>query len=220
MEGRFSDLAAFKSGTISIGIAAHRSVTLMPPVVKAFKKLYPGITLLIVERCRSELLEAAAHGEFDLVITTLPVDTALFDCELIFIEENIVASREELKAEDIEGRRFPTVSAAELNGMAFAMLNDDHLMQRELEELIRAHELHLKKSVECTSLEALLEMAKEGIGAAFIPESLAKDQSLRYYSIKEYVPRREIVVMYRKEQFLSKAVADLKDLIHEVLGRD
>ena len=97
------------------------------------------------------------------------------------------------------------------------MLNDDHLMQRELEELIRTQKLKLRKEVECTSLEALVEMVREGIGYAFIPACLAKGDFF-FYSINETVPRREIVVMYRKEQYLSKVVNDLKKVMHEVLG--
>ena len=216
LEGRFSDLASFKSGSIVIGISAHRSVALMPPIVSAFKSLYPGITLRIVERYRAELVEAAEHGEFDLVITTLPVDTALFTYETLFVEENVVASKKPLPSED--GAKYPVISASTLNGLSFAMLNEEHLMQRELDELIEKHGLMLKKEVECTSLEALVEMVKEGIGAAFIPACLAKDPSLHYYSIKETVPKREIVVMYRREQYLSKAVLDLKELMHQLLG--
>ena len=216
LEGRFSDLASFKSGSIVIGISAHRSVALMPPIVSAFKSLYPGITLRIVERYRAELLEAAEHGEFDLVITTLPVASDLFTFETLFVEENVVASKLPLPSE--EGAKFPVISASVLNGLSFAMLNEEHLMQRELNELIKKNGLILKKEVECTSLEALVEMVKEGIGAAFIPACLAKDPSLHYYSIKETVPKREIVVMYRKEQYLSKAVLDLKALMHRLLG--
>jgi hypothetical protein len=37
---------------ISIGISAHRSVALMPPVVAFSRSLYPGITLRIVEKRR------------------------------------------------------------------------------------------------------------------------------------------------------------------------
>lgn len=217
LEGRFSDLAAYKSGTISIGISAHRSVALMPPIVASFKSLYPGITLRIVEKRRGELLDSAEHGEFDLVITTLPINTDLFNYEIIFVEENVVATKEELKAADDGNRKFPVITASTLNHMSFAMLNEDHLMQRELEELIKTQELKLKKEVECTSLEALVEMVKIGIGAAFIPACLAKAPSLHYYSIKEAMPRRAIALMYRKEQYLSKAVLDLKDVIHKTL---
>ncbi len=216
LEGKFSDIASFKSGSIVIGISAHRSVALMPPIVSSFKSLYSGITLKIVERYRAELIEAAGHGEFDLVITTLPVDTSIFTYETLFVEENVVASKYPLPSE--KGTKFSVISASALNGLSFAMLNEEHLMQRELNELIKKHGLKLNKEVECTSLEALVEMVKEGIGAAFIPACLAKDPSLHYYSIKETVPKREIVVMYRKEQYLSKAVLDLKKLMHQLLG--
>jgi DNA-binding transcriptional LysR family regulator len=218
LEGKLSDLSSFRSGTISIGISAHRSVALMPPVVIAFKKLYPGITLRIIERYRADLLDAAEHGEFDLVITTLPVNTELFTTELVFVEENVVATRKEMKSEVIETRKYPVISASRLNSLPFVMLNDNHLMQKELNELIKAYNLNLKKEVECTSLETLLEMVKAGVGAAFVPACLTKDPSLHYYSIVETTPKREIVLMYRKEQYLSKAVLDLKQLIHELLG--
>ena len=219
LEERLSDLSSYKCGTITIGISAHRSVALMPSVVKAFRSCYPGITLKIVEKNRNELIESAEHGEFDLVVTTLPVNEHVFIHETVFVEENVIASPKSVSIphEIVKERRFPVISALALNGMHFAMLNDDHLMQRELTELTQTHNLDLKKEVECTSLEALVEMVKEGIGTAFIPACLAKDPSLNYYSIRETVPKREIVVMYRKGQYLSKAVLDLKQLIHELL---
>lgn len=217
LEEKLSDIAAYKSGTITIGISAHRSVSLMPSVVKKFKKLYPGITLQIVEKKRHELLEAATHGEFDLVITTLPIDETLFNTELLFWEENVIAAPDPMPGQAVEGRKFPVINAASLNGLPFAMLNDDHLMQRELEELIRTQKLKLRKEVECTSLEALVEMVREGIGYAFIPACLAKGD-LYFYSISEAVPKREIIVMYRKEQYLSQVIKDLKKIMHDVLG--
>lgn len=218
LEAQLSDIATFRSGTISVGVSAHRSVALMPPVVSAFKNIYSGITLQIVEKKRHELIEAAEHGEFDLVITTLPVDEMLFNTELLFVEENIIATSVPITSQVCLDGKIPVIEAAALNGLSFAMLNEEHLMQKELEELIRTHNLKLHKEVECTSLETLVEMVKEGLGAAFIPACLAKEPSLHYYSIKENVPKREIVLMYRKEQYLSKAVLDLKNIMHTVLG--
>lgn len=220
LEEQISDIATYKSGTISIGISAHRSVALMPRIVKAFKASYPGITLQIIEKSRRELLDATTHGEFDLVITTLPVDTDTFIYETLFVEENVVAVPYTIQlSTETHNRTFPTISVSALNGLPFAMLNENHLMQRELEDLIRKYKLHLRKEVECSSLEALVEMVKEGVGAAFIPGCLAKEASgVSYYSIRETVPEREIIVMYRKGQYLSEAVVSLKQLMHEILG--
>ena len=217
LEAQLSDIATYKTGTITVGISAHRSVAFMPPVVSAFKKLYPGITLQIVEKRRHELIESAEHGEFDLVITTFPVDNTLFNTELLFVEENVIAASEPLPSQAFNDKMFPVIDASVLNNLPFAMLNDDHLMQRELVDLIHAQKLTLHKVVECTSLEALVEMVREGIGYAFIPACLAKG-GLYFYSINETVPKREIIVMYRKEQYLSQAVKDLIIIMHEALG--
>ena len=105
LQGRFSDLAIYKTGSIVIGISAHRSVALMPPVVSAFKSLYPGVILRIVEKERTDLLEAAGYGGFALVATALPVDRDYFTYETFFIEENVVAMKESIQAEETEGKR-------------------------------------------------------------------------------------------------------------------
>lgn len=221
LEGEVSDLSTFKRGNISIGISAHRAATLMPPIVTAFSKQYPGMCLNIVERYRRDLIEAAERGEFDLCLTTCPVDNDIFHSETVFIEENVIALSEpyHLSAEIMEGRKFPVISASALKRLPFAVLNEEHPMQRELEALSKAFNFTINRKVVCTSLQALIEMVKEGIGGAFIPACLAKPYpNVNYYSIKEEIPKREIILIYRKKQYLSKAVLDLKDTIFDVLA--
>ena len=104
LEEQFSDISEFKSGTISIGISAHRSVALMPKTVKAFNDEFPGIVLKIEELQRREILDAAAHGQFDLCITTLPVNEKIFNTKVLFLEENVLAVPSAVK---LEAQRMP-----------------------------------------------------------------------------------------------------------------
>ena len=222
LEEQFSDIAAFRSGTVTVGISAHRSVALMPGIAKAFRERYPGILLRIVEKKRGDILEAASHGEFDLCITTLPVDEKQFNSETVMLEENVLAVPRGISfpAQKAEGRKFPAIPVAALNGMDFAMLNDEHPMQRELEQLCDEYALSLRKTVECTSLEALLEMAKAGIGAAYIPSCIARpDPGVTYCSIMEETGKREIVLAERRDQYQSQAVQDLKTIIRSTLEK-
>ena len=46
MENAFTDLAEHKSGSLIIGAAPYRAAGMMPTIAAAFKKLYPGDTLL------------------------------------------------------------------------------------------------------------------------------------------------------------------------------
>jgi len=213
---KINDISSCKAGSITIGISAHRGASLMPEVVRKFREKYPNIVLCIEEMKRGEIIEAAEHGAFDLCITTLPIDEKHFDYEIILVEENVIAVPSSIciESEIINDRIFPAISVKDLDGLMFAMLNEEHPMQRELSKLCEKYNLNLRKTVECTSLETLLEMVKNGIGVAFIPACMSNPHdSIRYFSIKEITKKREIVLIYRKNQYLSKAINDLTNIM-------
>lgn len=221
MESQFQDITANRCGTIRVGIAAHRSVCLMPPIVRAFRKEFPGFVVTLDERPRGQLMDAAEHGEFDLCVTTLPVDDKVFIVEPLFHEEMLLAVPTEsdicIKVEDasVNGK----VDVKLLDGVDFAMLNEDHLMQHKLEELISTHGLHLNKTVECTSLETLMSMVSSGLGAALVPACMRNfsSENVTFFSVHQTIPLRDIVVIYRKGQYLTKAVKEFKSLMQRML---
>lgn len=222
LDEELNDLAAFRTGTVTIGISAHRSVSLMPEIVKAFRELYPGIVLRIEEYKRQNIIERAQHGEFDLCITTPPVDKNEFFCVTVMLEENVIVVPDTvcLPCRQLPDRKYPAVSIASLSHMQFALLNEEHPMQQAFSALCSHYGLSIEKTVECTSLNALFEMVKAGIGAAFVPSCIAKPQpGIRVYSIAEDTDRREIVLIRRKNVYQSRPVLDLIALIKEMLSR-
>lgn len=222
LDAELADLAAFRTGTITVGIAAHRSISLMPEIVKSFKAQFPGIVVRVEERKRHEIIDAAEHGEFDLCITTLPVDRQTFFCETVLVEENVIAlpAQTAVTSRLLPNRKFPAIPVSALENTYFAMLNDEHPMQRELAALCEQHQLHLTKAVECTGLSALLEMVKVGVGAAYVPSCIAKPQpDVQFFSLEEETARREIVMIWRKEQYQSHSVQALADLIRKQFGK-
>ena len=222
LDRELADLAAFRAGTISIGISAHRSVSLMPEIVKEFRKIYPGIVLCIEEHKRNNIVERAQRGEFDLCITTLPVDKNEFYCETVMSDENVIIVPDfiSLPCRQISNRKFPAIQISSLSGMEFALLNEDHPMQQAFSSLCNRYKLCIKKTVECTSLNALFEMVKAGIGAAFVPSCIAKPQpGVKVFSIEENTERREIVLIWRKNIYQSRAVLDFIALIKDILSK-
>lgn len=221
MESRFQDISLSRYGTIRIGIAAHRSVCLMPRIVKAFREEYPNVMVILDERPRGELMDAAEYGEFDLCVTTLPVDEKLYEIEALFQEELLLAVPkasalyDKLKTREAEGKIDFTL----VNGSDFAMLNEDHLMQHQLELLMAQYGLHLNKTVECTSLEALLAMVNAGVGAAIIPACLCNfiSENIAYFRLQQETAKRDIVVIHKKDRILSKAAAAFKDYMKRML---
>lgn len=220
MESRFQDIMGCRSGSIRIGISAHRSVCLMPPVIAAFKKVYPGYQVFLDERNRSVLTDAAEHGEFDLCITTPPVNERIFHVETLFREEMVLAvpaQSEICRRFKAEGGRIDVHLA---DGADFVVLQEAHPMQAELESLLEQYDLSINRTVECTSLETMLSMVSVGMGIALVPVSLKNGMSgnVEFFPLMQQLPRREIVLIHRKEQHLNMAVAKLKELMKQLIN--
>ena len=221
MENRFQDIQMNRAGSVRVGISAHRSVRLMPPVVKAFKEMYPGVIVVLEEKVRGALMEAAEHGDFDICVTTLPVDENIYNIEPLFQEELLLAVPRDsaicrkLSAVEVNG----VIDIAQIDGCDFAMLNEDHLMQHQLVSLMNKHRLQLNKTVECTSLETLLAMVRAGVGAAVIPACLSNfsDDNIVCYHFMQETAKRDIVAIYRKDHFLSKAAIDFIGCMKDML---
>lgn len=219
MDSRFQDIIGCQRGSIRIGISAHRSVGLMPPVVKAFKAEYPGYQLFLDERSRNVLIDAAEHGEFDLCITTLPVDRDTFHVEPLFREEMVLAvpaDSDICRELNSEGSK---VDIEMVDGADFVVLREEHPMQAELEAMLSKYDLSINRTVECTSLETMLSMVSAGMGMALMPISLKSrgSSNVAFFSLKQEIHRRDIVVIYRKEQHLNSAMLRLKELMKQLI---
>lgn len=224
MQDRFADLALHKTGSIVIGTSPFRSVGMMPLIALEFKKQYPGVCLVVDERGSYELLEALEHGEIDLCLTPLSAEIQRFDRELIMEEELVLAVPAALAvgflAERMEGRKYPAVDVHALDGKPFVMITENQIMQKNLNSLCQEYNLHLIQSVVVKSLEAQIAMVREGIGCALVPlgieESAEMDKGICYFSLKQALPRREIVVAYRKDKYLSQAMRDLISVMQKI----
>ena len=217
MEGRIADINNHKSGSLIVGISTYRAVCLMPEVLVQFAKLYPGIHIVLEERAGRELLDGAEHGEFDLCVTAAPVSPKLFLCERIMDEEVVLAvsSHQKPEAKQVEGRKYPAVDVRLLDNAPLITLSRTQLMQRILDDVCDTYGLQYSVAVDCRSIEAQLAMVRAGLGMALVPSGVrsADDGGIGYYSIAQPLPRRQIVVAWRKEQYLSRPMVDLVALL-------
>ncbi len=222
MENAFTDLTESKTGSLIIGAAPYRAASMMPLIAKRFRSLHPGMHLIVREGTTAELVEGMEHGEYDLALTLLPIDRRLFRYEKVVEEELILAvpaSFPPLSAVPLPSRRFPAVDATVLDGQSLVMLTDAQFMQKQLENLRIDYQLSLRPAAIVKSLEAQIEFVKAGVGMALMPsgiERFCKDDTVRFYSFTEDLPKREVVVMWKKDRKLSGAAEELKEVIHSI----
>ena len=222
MENSFTVLASYKTGSLIIGAAPYRAASMMPVIASSFQKLHPGMHLIVREGTTAELVEGMEHGEYDLALTLLPIDKRLFNYEKVVEEELILAmpsTYTDLPTTDIPDRKHPAVDESVLNGKSMVMLTDTQFMQKQLGNMVLDHKLMIHPAAIVKSLEAQIEMVKAGVGMALMPsgiERFCKPGDVVFYSFAAPLPKREVVVMWRKDQKLSKTAEELKEVIHSI----
>ena len=219
MQNSFTDLAACKKGALIIGTSPYRSAVMMPLIAKRFQAVYPGMHLIVREGTTAELVDGLEHGEYDLALTMLPVDTRLFCYETVVDEELLLAVPESyprLAAKELPGRKYPAVNINALNGQSLVMLTDTQFMQMQLDSLCLDYHISIQAAAIVKSLEAQIQMVKAGVGMAFVPggiERFCNQNEVRFYSFAEELPRRQAAVVWRKDQKLSQVAEKLKSVI-------
>ncbi len=225
MEIRLSDLKESKTGSLIIGTAPYRAASMMPAIAERFHGLYPGMHLAVQEGTTAELEEGMARGEYDLCLTLSPVDQRLFRAETVMTEELVLAvpaGYPPFAAESMADRKFPAVDALVLNHADMVMLTETQYMQRQLTGLLTKYDLTVRPSVVVKSLTAQIEMVKAGMGMALVPSGIERfcnkggSREVTFYSLRQPLPRRRVVVIWRKDRLLSKAAEDLKRMIKEI----
>lgn len=222
MENSFTDLTSYKTGSLVIGTSPYRAASMIPIIAASFQKLHSGMHLVVREGTTDELIESMEHGEYDLALTLLPIDKRRFNYEKVMEEELILAvpvSYPMFTTTMVGNRKYPAVEVSALNGSRMVMLTDAQFMQKQLENLILDYHLTIRPAAIVKSIEAQIEMVKAGVGMALMPsgiERICKKDEVSFYSFIAPLPKREVVVIWRRDQKPSETTEELKGIIHSI----
>lgn len=222
MENSISDIAGNRAGSLIIGAAPYRAASMMPTIAKLFQSIHPGMHLIVREGTTAELVEGMEHGEYDLALTLLPIDGRVFNWEKVVEEELILAvpaSAAPFLSVAVKERKYPAVDAAVLDGQDLVMLTDAQYMQKQLQNILIEKKVSIHVAAIVKSLEAQIEFVKAGVGLALVPsgiERFCNENSVTFYSFIDSLPKREVVVMWRKDRKLSRVAEEAKEIILSV----
>ena len=151
-------------GTIRLGVPPTLGPYLLPHVVPQLHRDYPELKLYVREGKPADLQDRLAAGEFDLVMTPLPVSRA----------ELIVAPmfREPLRvvvAPDHRLAREAVVRKADLRDEAVLAIERGHHLHEQVARICEDVGARVLRDYEGTSLDTLRLMVGMGVGIAFLP---------------------------------------------------
>jgi DNA-binding transcriptional LysR family regulator len=162
------DLTALRSGTVAIGIFGEPSAWRVDELVAAFLRHHPDVSVRLVGRNSSAVVERVRRCELEGGVVLLPIDDHKLDVRPIMRDEVLYVSASH------ERTRHPaTIEQLAATPLVFydAEAADDDSIRRQLAERGQALGIRLQPKVEVELKDIALRLVAAGIGDTYLPSA-------------------------------------------------
>ncbi len=202
-------------GQIRIGVSDTNCRYFLMPYLEKFHKAYPNAHIKITNQTSVQCVELLANGHVDFIISNYP-NSHLHNIFSIYPLEEF---RDVFVANHtFEDLRNEKISLRTLKDYPIIMLDRKSTTSEFLHKLFQTHQLDLVPEIELGSNDLLLDMARIGLGIAFLPDFCIPTHSndLFVLDMEVPMPTRQIVLAYNENIPKSKATENFLSLLHEV----
>lgn len=211
-EKSIREINTLKRGEIHLGVNDTISKYFLLPYLNKFHQLYPAVQIQITNRTSNACIELLKQNQVDFIITNLPNPKIKENMlvKIIYSFNDILISGQQFS--ELKNKKLPL---KKLKNYPLLMLETKTTTRNFLEKELEKKDIKIKAAVELGSVDLLIEMAKIGLGIAFVPAySLnLKRENLFQVKIKEQLPARKLAVVNNKNIPLSNAAAQFLKLL-------
>lgn len=170
------------NGVLRIGAVESIATAVLPSLLESFLEAHPGVEVVVqAGRCES-LIEQLRSNALDLFITMEPPRAARDLERIILSEEQVIfVATPELAA------RLHPFSLDRLGATPLVLTERGESYRAELEHVLARLDIELHPVVEAGNTEMLTQLARRGVGAAFLPRPCV-ERELTEGSLVELTP--------------------------------
>ena len=211
-ENQLLEAHTLNGGQLRIGASDTICRYYLVTYLNQFHKAFPNIHIKVTNHTSIECAKALENGQCDFIIANYP-NSALTGglCTRIINEfyDVFVASRQ---AFDLEGK---TLTLNQLLDYPILMLDRKSTTSEFLHQIFQKNRLDLVPEIELSSNDLLIDLARIGLGIAFVPDFCipANDKDLFILELSETLPRRQMVVAYNESLPVSQAAKHFMDML-------
>lgn len=212
-----SQLLEASSGIGQLRIGASDTICryFLVPYLEQFHKAFPGTHIKVTNATSIRCVELLRSGQVDLIVVNFPNShlDSMFTSTTIHEFQDVFIADETFK--ELRGRKM---SYQELLKYPILMLDKNSTTSEYLHALFQQHQLDLVPEVELSSNDLLIDLARIGLGIAFIPDyCLTKmPEDLFLLEMKEDLPKRKLALAYNSHVPVSKAAVEFIHLLQPV----
>lgn len=211
-ENQLLEANTLNGGQLRIGASDTICRYYLIPFLKLFHKKYPNVHIKVTNQTSIECAKLLEAGQVDFSITNYP-NSGLSNTQNVRIVHEFydvfVANEEYHK---LKGR---PVSLKELQTCPILMLDRKSTTSEFLHSMFQRHQLDLVPEIELNSNDLLIDLARIGLGIAFVPNYCIPDteKDLFIVNLEESLPSRQMVVAYNENLPLSQAAKQFMEML-------
>ena len=203
-ENQLLEANTLNGGQLRIGASDTICRYYLIPYLGQFHKQYPNVHIKVTNQNSIECARLLENGQVDFIITNYP-NSGLSNAQNIRVinefRDVFVANRQYFP---LEGQK---VSLEKLQTYPILMLDRKSTTSEFLHHIFQKHQLDLVPEIEISSNDLLIDLARIGLGIAFVPDFCipADDKDLFIVDLTENLPDRQMVVAYNENLPVSQA---------------
>ena len=211
-ESQIMDANAMNGGQLRIGASDTICRYYLVPYLKEFHEHFPNVHIKVTNATSAQCVDLLENEVVDFIVTNSPNPRInsirnvrkVREFHDVFVANNQYAHLKEKRLE-----------LEELLGYPLLMLNKISMTSEFLHSLFQQKHLDLVPEIELSSNDLLIDLARIGLGLAFIPDFCLPDDDPDLFIIKtkEMLPSRHLVVGYNDKVPLSEAARYFIDIL-------
>lgn len=173
------------------------------PFLNQFHKKYPNIHIKVTNGTSLQCAKLLERNEVDIIVTNSPNPALNNMMQIIPVKEF-----KDIFIANIDSFPLPDrpITLKELQQYPILMLDKRSTTSIYLHNLFLENSLDLVPAIELSSNDLLIDLAKIGLGIAFIPDFCIRElDNLSVIEIDQQIPSRTLVVAYNNDIPVSDA---------------
>ncbi len=214
-ESQLLDSGTLGLGQLHIGASDTICRYLLVPYLKQFHKLFPNVPIKVTNATSIKCVELLDQRKVDLIVTNFPNS----HLNHTYIQKTICNFSDVFVANpNYFNLTNQVISFEELKQNPILMLDRNCTTSEFLHNLFLQHHLELVPEVELSSNDLLIDLAKIGLGIAFVPDYCVLDttKDLFILQTKERMPSRQVVVSVNTTLPVSASTVEFLNLLPTV----
>ncbi len=205
---------SLQSGTVSIGVSEVALRCFLLPVLKDYRRRYPGVRLRVTNHSTPQAVAALRDGLVDIALVTTPTGNL----------------------KNLQAKNVKEIKETAVCGTAFSAFAEKQITLKTLSELpivslgaqtstyafysawFSQHGLPFAPDIEASTADQILPLVKNNLGVGFVPKNFLTGTDAEHVlslRLKEPILSRSICFIKRTDQALSIAARALEQMILE-----